>query len=112
MIARIILTIAAIVAALCYAFIARVALMVNGTELVKDPWFYIAALAPLVYLAFCIISCWLPVDARTLRNVGIVAHTLAIPILFTSLLGFGLLLPVFALLWFRRQRTLAKFDTL
>jgi hypothetical protein len=100
MILRITLTIAAILAAVCYAFVAFVALVVSGTELVKQPLFYYAALAPFVYLGFCISSCWLPIDARTLRTVGIVAHVIAIPLLFYSLLGLGLLLPVFAVLWF------------
>lgn len=108
MIARIILTITATVAALCYAFTGRVALMVSGAELSKTPWFYVVALAPLLYLAFCIVSCWWRIDARTLKKIGIVAHVLAIPIMFTSLLGFGLLLPVFALLWFFMLRERSK----
>jgi len=99
MILRITLTIASTVAALGYALVVQAALMTSGSELVKQLWFYYAALAPFLYFGFIGGSCWLPLGGRRLRIAGIVAHLLAMPLMFVSLLGLGISLPIFALWW-------------
>ena len=98
-IARITLTIASTLAVLGYAFVVQVALMTSGSELIHQPWFYYSAIAPFLYFGFIAGSCWLPLGDRRLRTAGIAVHLFAIPLLFRSLLGLGISLPIFALWW-------------
>jgi len=108
---RIVLTVSAVLASLGYGFVAWVALVVSGRDLVKESWFYYAALMPFGYLAFCIFSCWFRTGARTLWIVGIIVHDLALPLMFTSLLRLGLFLPVFAIMCFLTMKERIRVRT-
>jgi len=84
-----------------YAFVAFVAIVTSGADLIKDPLAYYAILVPLLFATFCLWTASHQVSARRLFRYGIVAHVLAAPAVFVSLLFLGVGLPILSYLWWR-----------
>ena len=103
-IARVLLGLMSIAYLVIYLLVIAVAIVTGGDEVVSEPGFWYAAIAPLIYVgtagadAFRRLPSPLPVAAL------IAIHVLIAPALLFSLLGLGLLLPLFAIVWWAMRR--------
>jgi hypothetical protein len=85
---------------LLYAFTVFVALFVSGRELIKQPETYYAALGPIVYAGFCILTGLGVFSVRKLKILGFVFHPLVVLAFYVSFLEMGHYLLALAGLWF------------
>lgn len=87
-----------------YAFLLFVAMATSGDELIRSPGAWYAAIAAPLYVAVAG-ACALRWLKRALPLGALVAlHLACIPALAFSFLGLGLLLPLFAVLWWFSSR--------
>lgn len=87
-----------------YAFVLFVATATSGDELIRSPGAWYAAIAAPLYVAVAG-ACGLGWVKRALPPGALVAlHLACIPALAFSFLGLGLLLPLFAILWWFSSR--------
>ena len=107
-IARGILGLLCIVYVPVYLFVLFVALATGGDELIRQPGAWYAALVPLAYVGLVGAYGFGLAKRRISRATTVAVHIAAAPALMYSFLGLGLLLPVFAALfwWFMRQEQL------
>ena len=104
-IARGILGLLCIVYIPVYLFVLFVAVATSGDELIRQPGAWYAAVVPLAYVGFVGAYALGLAKRRISRATTVAVHIGAAPALMYSFLGLGLLLPVFAALfwWFMRQ---------
>ncbi|HET9359171.1 MAG TPA: hypothetical protein VFO58_05450 [Vicinamibacterales bacterium] len=104
-IARAILGVLCIVFVPVYLFVLFAALVASGDELVRAPGAWYAAVAPLAYVGFVGAYAFGLAKRRMSRTIVVALHIGDAPALMYSFLGLGLLLPLFAALfwWFMRQ---------
>jgi hypothetical protein len=104
-IARAILAMLCLVYLPLYLFVLFVALVTSGDELIRDPGAWYAAAAPLAYVGFVGAYASGLVKRRISRAIMVAVHIGVAPALMFSFLRLGLLLPVFAALfwWGMRQ---------
>jgi hypothetical protein len=105
-IARASLCVLSIVYIPVYLFVLLVALATSGDELIREPWAWYAAVVPLSYVGLVGAYAFGLAKRRVSRAVMAAVHIAVAPALIYSFLGLGLLLPVFAALfwWFLRQQ--------
>jgi len=82
-----------------YLLVLFVAMVTSGDELVRQPGAWYAAVAPLAYVGMVSAYAFGIVTRRLSRPAIAAVHVAAAPALIFSFVGLGLLLPVFAVLW-------------
>jgi hypothetical protein len=104
-IARAILALLCLVYVPVYLFVLFVALVTSGDALIRQPGAWYAAVAPLAYVGWVAAYAFGVATRRMSRATTVAVHVAVAPAVMFSFLGLGLLLPVFALLfwWFMRQ---------
>jgi hypothetical protein len=88
-----------------YLFVLLVALVTGGGELIRQPGAWYAALAPLSYVGFVGAYAFGITKRPISRPIMAALHLAVAPALLFSFVGLGLLLPVFAaLFWWVTRR--------
>jgi hypothetical protein len=82
-----------------YLFVLFVAFATSGDELVRQPGAWYAAIAPPAYVACLNVYALGLVKRRLSRAASVALHIAVAPAILLSFLGLGLLLPVFAALF-------------
>jgi hypothetical protein len=103
-VARTILGVLCLVYVPVYLFVLFVALVTSGDELMRQPGAWYAALAPLAYVGLVSACAFGVAKRRMSRATTIAVHIGIAPALVYSFLGLGLLLPVFAALFWSLMR--------
>lgn len=98
------LAITALIFAALYSVVILVAMITNGADLLRQPLAYYAAIMPLLYCAFCLLTAAERMPTRWLRMAGVVVHLATLPCVVMSFLGMGLVLPLVAVLWYQVYR--------
>lgn len=101
---RIPLAIAALIFAALYSIVILVALVTSGADLLRQPLAYYAAIMPVLYCAFCLLTVAGRIPTPWLRSVGVAVHLATLPCVVMSFLGMGLVLPLVAVLWYQVYR--------
>jgi hypothetical protein len=103
-IARVVLVMLAAGYLAVYAFVLFVAMATSGDELIRSPGAWYAAIAAPLYVtvAGAYALGWL--KRRLPFGVLVALHVAFVPALAFSFLGLGLLLPLFAALWWFSSR--------
>jgi hypothetical protein len=101
-VARVILGVLCLAYVPIYLFVLFVAFVVGDWhELIREPGAWYAAVAPLAYVGFVSAYTFRLAKRRLSRTTVVAIHIAVAPALVFSFLGLGLLLPVFAALFWR-----------
>ena len=108
-IARAVLGVMSVLYIPVYLFVLFVALATSGDELIRQPGAWYAAVVPVSYVGFVGAYAFGFVKRRISRPIMVAMHVGVAPAVMFSFLGLGLLLPVFAALfwWFRTREQLS-----
>ena len=87
-----------------YLLVLFVAFVTSGHELLQQPGAWYAAIAPLVYVGAARAYASRMATRRRPASVAVALHAAVAPAVVFSFLGLGLLLPVFAVLWWLTTR--------
>lgn len=87
-----------------YLFVLLVAMATNGNDLVRSPLAWYSALAPIAYVGFAGASAFNVKMPQMSLASAIALHLAIAPAVIFSFLGMGLVLPIFAVLWWLMGR--------